>query len=81
MRSGAGVLSTVRADKGGIFWLWFGVKLTLGLAQMVGSVLALLILLREGPSIAALRSFLLVAVLTTLSMLLFKVLGWKPVKR
>jgi hypothetical protein len=50
MRGGARALSTVRADRGTAFWLWFAVKLALGLSQVAGAVVVLVLYLRQGPS-------------------------------
>jgi len=81
MRLSATFLSDVRADQGTGFWLWFAIKLTLGVAQMVGAVAAAILFFREGPSTETMAIALSVAAVTTLSILLFRVLGWKPVKR
>lgn len=75
------ILASVRADRGFAFWIWAGLKLLLGLGQMIGAVYVAVLVLREGFSNEAFWWFVLVASLTTASLLLFKVLGWKPVKR
>lgn len=80
MRAVPGRLSAIRADRGTPFWLWFTVKFSLGLAQMVGAVWVAFLLYRDGMSEQAFWVFVAVASATTASMILFKVLGWKPAK-
>jgi hypothetical protein len=81
MRTGAQVFSKTRAERRGAFWLWFVVKFTLGVFQMVGAIYVAYLMYRRGLGDETMKAFFIVASLTTLSMILFKVLGWKPFKR
>jgi hypothetical protein len=74
-------LSHIRADRGAQFWLWFVVKVVLGIAQMGGALFVLCLYVESGLSETTMKPFLVVAAITTVSMILFRVLGWKPVKR
>jgi len=76
MRLSATLLSDVRADKGSAFWVWFSVKTMLGTSQMAGAFYGLILYLREGPSSATMNTVFIVAGLTTISLLLFKILRW-----
>lgn len=80
MRAVTGTLSSIRADRGAAFWLWFTAKLFLGLSQMIGSVWVAFLLYRDGLSEQAFWVFVAVASATTASIVLFKVLRWRPVK-
>jgi hypothetical protein len=62
-------------------WLWVTVKLTLGLSQMAGAVITLFLYIKEGPTPTVMKLFISGTSLTTLSILLFKVLRWKPIDR
>lgn len=75
------LLASVRADRGFAFWLWWATKLALGLGQMCGAVYVSILIMQGGFSRDAFDAFLGVAALTTASLLLFRVLGWRPVKR
>jgi hypothetical protein len=81
MRAVVNTLSAIRADRGPAFWLWFSVKLALGLSQMAGAIVVLVLYLRQGLSSTMMGWFLFVAFLTTISLILFRVVRWKPVKR
>ena len=74
-------LSSLRADRGLAYWLWFTVKLTLGLSQMAGAIITLILYLKEGPTPTVMKLFIAGTTLTTLSIVLFRVLRWKPVDR
>lgn len=80
MRAEAGILSEVRANRGMAFWLWCVVKLSLGLSQMAGAVWVAFLFYRDGMSEQAFWVFVAVAIATTASMILFRVLDWKPAK-
>lgn len=75
------ILASVRADRGFAFWLWWGTKVSLGVGQMLGAVYVFALVVSGGFSKDAFNAFLWIAGLTTMSLLLFKVFGWKPVKR
>jgi hypothetical protein len=81
MRAVPGTLSSIRADRGAAFWIWFSVKFVLGVSQMFGAVGVSVLYFREGPTWNVMRCFLVVAAVTTTSIILFKVLRWNPVKR
>jgi len=75
------LLSGIRADRGIKFWTWFIAKLILGIGQMVGVIVVVILLCREGFSAHTMTAFWVVAAATSLSLILFRILGWKPVKR
>jgi hypothetical protein len=74
-------VSGIRADRGPQFWLWFVVKAVLGIAQMGGALFVLYLYIKSGLSETTIKAFLAVAAVTTVSLILFRVAGWKPVKR
>jgi len=81
MRASAGPGSSLQKDRGLAYWLWLTVKLTLGLSQMAGAIITLILYVKEGPTPTVMKLFIAGITLTTISIVLFKVFRWNPVDR